>query len=307
MVGAWTDPPSNLAQGMMATQSSTCCGGDASRAVDGNTNGNFNAGSMTATNADANAWWQVDLGTLGSINSVVIWGRTDCCVDRLGDYWVFVSNTPFSSSDTPATLQGRPGVWSSHQSSAPAPFTTFSLPNTLGRYIRVQLAGANYLSLAEVQVFGWWVTPQTNLALSKMATQSSTICGGEASRAVDGNSSGDFWAGSVTVTNADANAWWQVDLGASATVNSIRVWNRTDCCSDRLSDYWVFVSNTPFSASDTPATLQGRADVWSSHQTVAPAPATSISIGGAHGRYLRLQLSGTNYLSLSEVRVMGNW
>jgi hypothetical protein len=306
VVGASTDPPSNLAQGMTATQSSTIFGGDPSRVVDGNTNGNFSAASVSHTNAEANAWWQVDLGALGSISRVVIWGRTDCCGDRLGDYWVFVSNTPFSPSDTSATLQGRSGVWSSHQSSAPAPFATLTLSNTLGRYVRVQLTGTNYLSLAEVQVFGW-VTTQTDLALSKVATQSGTICGGDASRAIDGNTSGDFGAASVSHTDAEANAWWEVDLGASATVSSIVLWNRTDCCSDRLSDYWVFVSNTPFSPGDAPAALQTRPGVWSSHQTGAPAPATSIATGGTHGRYVRVQLSGTNYLSISEVQVMGDW
>jgi hypothetical protein len=160
--------------------------------------------------------------------------------------------------------------------------------------------------LAEVQVFGW-VTTQTDLALSKVATQSSTICGGDASRAIDGNTSGDFGAASVSHTDAEANAWWEVDLGASATVSSIVLWNRTDCCSDRLSDYWVFVSNTPFSPGDAPAALQTRPGVWSSHQTGAPAPATSIATGGTHGRYVRVQLSGTNYLSISEVQVMGDW
>jgi hypothetical protein len=71
----------------------------------------------------------------------------------LNDYWVFVSNTAFQSSDTPATLQGRAGTWSSHQTTIPNP--AFSLAvNTNGRYVRVQLSGTNYLSLAEVQVFG---------------------------------------------------------------------------------------------------------------------------------------------------------
>jgi hypothetical protein len=97
-----------------------------------------------------------------------------------------------------------------------------------------------------------------------------------------------------------------VDLGASATVNSIVIWNRTDGgLGYRLSDYWVFVSNTPFAPSDTPATLQNRAGTWSSHQTVAPSPSTSI-VSNAQGRYVRVQLSGTNYLSLAEVQVFGN-
>ena len=101
----------------------------------------------------------------------------------------------------------------------------------------------------------------TNVAQGKPATQSSTLPGyptAVAASAVDGNTSGNWADGSVTATNLDTNAWWQVDLGSSATVNSVVVWNRTDCCASRLSDYWVFVSNTPFLATDTPATLASR-------------------------------------------------
>jgi hypothetical protein len=119
---------------------------------------------------------------------------------------------------------------------------------------------------------------------------------------MDGNTDGNFFDGSVTATNLDANAWWQMDLGTSTTIGTIVIWNRTDCCTDRLTDYWVFVSDTPFSPYDTPLTLQNRAGTWSSHQTAAPNPSTSIA-AGAHGRYVRVQLSGMNYLSLAEVQL----
>ena len=79
----------------------------------------------------------------------------------------------------------------------------------------------------------------------------------------EGNTDGDYAHSSVTATNLDANAWWQVDLGVSASVTSIVVWNRTDC-----------------------------------HQTVQPTPGTTVS-AGAQGRYVRVQLSGCNYLSLA--------
>ena len=98
---------------------------------------------------------------------------------------------------------------------------------------------------------------------------------------MDGITDGNFYDNSVTHTNADPNAWWQVDLGASTAVSSIVIWNRTDCCGDRLSDYWVFVSDTPFLATDTPATLQGRAGTFSSHQTTAPNPSTTIPVAVA--------------------------
>src|SRR5579872_1797465 len=126
-----------------------------------------------------------------------------------------------------------------------------------------------------------------------------------ASSAVDGKTDGNFSDGSVSHTNDDANAWWEEDLGYSTTVSSIVIWNRTDCCGSRLSDYWVFVSDTPFLSTDTPSTLQNRQGTWSSHQTTQPNPSVSISIPGAQGRYVRVQLSGTNYLSLAEVQVFG--
>jgi len=145
---------SDLAQGKTATQSSTYGPATgAANAVDGNTDGNFNHGSVTHTGLDSTAWWQVDLGTSAAISSITIWNRTDCCPERLNDYWVFVSDTPFGSSDTPATLQNRAGTWSSHQTGYPNPASTITL-NAQGRYLRVQLSGTNYLSLAEVQVFG---------------------------------------------------------------------------------------------------------------------------------------------------------
>ena len=308
----------NLAVGRIATQSSTLSGyasAVAGSAVDGNTDGGFFNGSVTHTNSDANAWWQVDLGASAIIDSVVVWNRTDaCCVSRLADYWVFISDLPFGTSDTPATLQNRPFTYSSHQTSAPMPSTTITTGGAQGRYVRIQLSGTNNLSLAEVQTIGNYVSgpppAATNLAVGKIAGQSSTYIGSPttgAGAAVDGNTDGNFFNSSVTHTNAEANAWWQVDLGASAAVNSITIFNRTDCCGDRLSDYWVFVSDTPFNSSDTPATLQNRANTFSSHQTTAPNPSTSIDTSGAQGRYVRVQLSGTNNLSLAEVQVFGTF
>jgi hypothetical protein len=144
----------------------------------------------------------------------------------------------------------------------------------------------------------------SHLALGKAATQSSTLVPGTAaSLAVDGYTNGSLSAGFVTHTNLEANAWWQVDLGASATVNSIVIWNRSDCCGERLADYWVFVSDVPFGRADTPSTLQSRPGTWSSHQTAAPSPSATIRTGGTKGRYVRVQLNGTNYLSLAEVQV----
>jgi hypothetical protein len=145
------------------------------------------------------------------------------------------------------------------------------------------------------------------VAQGKAASQSSTFPGfatDGAAAAVDGSTDGNFGDGSVTATNLDPNPWWQVDLGASTAVSSVVVWNRTDCCSSRLNDYWVFISDTPFLATDTPTTLQNRAGTFASHQTVAPNPSAIIA-AVAQGRYVRVQLTFANYLSLAEVQVFG--
>ena len=84
-----------------------------------------------------------------------------------------------------------------------------------------------------------------NLALSKTATQSSTYTGhigGSADRAVDGNTDGNYFNGSVTHTNLEQGAWWQVDLGAVYSVRSIEIYNRTDAVPERLSNFYVRVS-----------------------------------------------------------------
>jgi len=311
VITAVNPPGPGLSGGVVVTQSSTLAGypsAVASSAFDGNTDGNFFHSSVTATNFDTNAWWQVDLGDSKPIASVVIWNRTDCCGTRLNDYWLFVSNTPFSASDTPATLQGRAGTFASHQTTAPGPSATILTGSIQGRYVRVQLSGANYLSLAEVQVLSTVVTtPSSNLLAGKPVSQSSTYPGipsAAAASAIDGNTDGNFNNASVTATNFEANPWWQADLGSAAAITSVAIWNRTDCCSSRLADYWIFVSNTPFSDTDTPATLQNRAGTFASHQTTAPGPSTVIPFS-AQGRYLRVQLSTPGYLSLAEVQAFG--
>jgi len=300
----------DLAVNQPATQSSTLVPGatDATKATDGSSDGVYADGSITHTNLDTNAWWQVDLGTSAVVSSINIWNRTDCCGNRLNDYWVFVSTTPFLPTDTPATLQNRANTWSSHQTVQPNPSTTIAVPQSQGRYVRVQLTGANYLSLAEVQVYGFLEGPAVqDLAINKSAAQSSTFSVGvtDASKAIDANTNGNFYAQSVSHTNMDTNAWWEVDLGASAAFSSVVLWNRTDCCENRLSDYWVFISDVPFQPTDTPATLQNRAQTWSSHQTTAPNPNVIINAFGVEGRFVRVQLSGTDYLSLAEAQVFG--
>jgi hypothetical protein len=134
---------SNVAVGQPATQSSTYddpCTGPASKAVDGNTSGNTGDCSFSTTNNEPQDWWQVDLGASYSIQVIDLWNRTDCCGERLSDFDLLVS-----TDGTNWTTFYYPGV---------APTTTSFVINAMVRYVKVQLRGQNYLTLAEVQVWG---------------------------------------------------------------------------------------------------------------------------------------------------------
>jgi hypothetical protein len=130
----------NLAEHRPSTQSSTDFGGDAARAVDGNTDGNFFDNSVTHTSLEAQPWWQVDLGMVTNIGKVILYNRTDCCASRLSNFDILTSN---DGSDWQLALNV-PGT-----ASNPA---VISMSST-GRFVRVRLRGTDYLSLAEVRVF----------------------------------------------------------------------------------------------------------------------------------------------------------
>jgi hypothetical protein len=294
---------SNVAEGKSATQSSTGWGGSADKAVDGNTDGVYANGSVTHTQYNANAWWQVDLGGLYQIDVIEVWNRTDAAQSRLDDFHVFVSDVPFASTDLTTTLNQQ-GIWMRHVEVPGGPQPSVSLAvDTVGRYVRIQLADTDYLSLAEVKVFGYAVSLGSNVAEGKSATQSSTGWGGSADKAVDGNTDGIYTNGSVTHTQYNANAWWQVDLGGPYRIDAIEVWNRTDAAPDRLDDFYVFVSDTPFASTALSETI-GQEGVWSRHVVGAPIPDVLVW-ANAVGRYVRIQLTDTNYLALAEVKVFG--
>jgi len=79
-----------------------------------------------------------------------------------------------------------------------------------------------------------------NKALGKPATQSSEGWGGNPERAVDGNTNGQWGAGTTTHTNG-APSWWEVDLLDTFDITEIVLWNRLDCCSERLTDFTITI------------------------------------------------------------------
>lgn len=139
--------------------------------------------------------------------------------------------------------------------------------------------------------FHWRIyNAPVNLAAGKSTSQSSTGFGGNAARAVDGSADGNWANNSVTHTNFEAQPWWQVDLGASVSIGGVVLFNRTDCCTDRLSDFDILTSDDG---------TEWRIVAG----TTGPAANGQEYSMNTMGRFVRVQLRGSNFLSLAEVQV----
>jgi hypothetical protein len=133
-----------------------------------------------------------------------------------------------------------------------------------GRFVRVSLPDTTqYLQIAEVQVFAG----DANLAKGKPARQSSTGYGGPATFAVDGNTDGVYASKSTTHTNQENSPRWEVDLGASQTIERIAIWRRTDCCPERLRDFTLEILDAD------------RQVIWSRDKQPTPEPSLTFDIG----------------------------
>ncbi len=214
-----------------ATQSTTAFGAPASRANDGNVNGDFGAGSTTHTDDfGVPNNWQVDLGVDRVIDQVIVHNRDGCCPDRLSNYRVSVYDA------VNVEIAGQDFLTQPAGGAQPVNFGGIT-----GRTVRVQQlglnAGGNYTqSLAEVTVLDY--NNYINVAAGKPSAQSTTAFGGSAARANDGDTSGAWGLESVSHTDSPGGAvWWEVDLQGDYAINEISLHARTDCCPDRQGNY----------------------------------------------------------------------
>ncbi|MGH0034101.1 MAG: discoidin domain-containing protein [Myxococcota bacterium] len=164
------------------------------------------------------------------------------------------------------------------------------------------------LTLAAVS----WAAPadaQTNVAPGGVATQSSDwIHGGvpaSADRAIDGNTNGNFGALSVSHTaggEADPSPFWELDLGADHQIDEIVLWNRTDCCAERLYLFTVRIA-------DDAGNVTSLGKVFNPPAEVDYRPA--LPDGGVVGRFVRIDFDfdpanpTQRYAAFAEVQVFG--
>lgn len=185
----------------------------------------------------------------------------------------------------------------------------FDVADSEAQYVRIIGNGNNlnnWNSITEVEISKVEITPLEieNLSLGKETSQSSTGYEGLSSRVVDGDTSGNWSSGTLSHTLNEYQPWLQVDLGDVSYIAQVDLYNRTDsCCSDRLANFYLLVSDSPFESEDLNETLTHAGVDSFYYEQVAPSKVT-VDVNST-GRYVRIQLVDTNALSLAEVEVIG--
>ncbi|XP_072033347.1 uncharacterized protein [Amphiura filiformis] len=128
-------------------QSSTYPKGDAKKAIDGNTAGNWNQMSCSHTQNNKGAWWVVDISKKVCVGKVVIYNRKDCCKERLANAVVRLGpNKKGAARKNPEC-----GVIKASDIDGSSVLEVTC--NMKGRYLSVNLPGKNYLQLCEVEAY----------------------------------------------------------------------------------------------------------------------------------------------------------
>ena len=136
---------------------------------------------------------------------------------------------------------------------------------------------------------------QANITLFGVASQSSTNNGGVASHAIDDN------VESITETSGnDVETWWKLDLRTVSSIAEVVIYNRGDCCSDRILGFhlliWYEGEVVYSSENEDPDESSTIKDIYSFSLTgVKRADEVKILIPGAN-----------KVLSIAEVQVYGS-
>ncbi|XP_037640569.1 uncharacterized protein LOC119496950 [Sebastes umbrosus] len=269
--------------------------GAADSAIDGNRESNFHSGSCTHTDEETNPWWRVDLLESYIVTSVIITNRGDCCQQRLNGAEVHIGNLLQDN--------GAANPVCALITSIPAGDTVeFQCSGGMdGRYVTIVVPGREeYLTLCEVEVYGYRLPTGVNLALQGEASQSSVYFGADASRAINGKKNTCIWGDeSLSITNEELNPWWRLDLHKTHKVFSVKITNRAEDAPERINGAEIRIGDDLVNHVSNP-----RCALITSIQ--AGATVEFQCSGGMDGRYVTVVIPGREeLLTLCEVEVYG--
>jgi hypothetical protein len=294
----------NVAQCKPARQSSTMATrtnntisvGVAGRAVDGHD-------SMSHTECEKNPWWEVNLLSMREISEVILHNRQDCCYGRLNGALIELID---DAGTVVASAQHNPGADGLIRFSWVAKFNDASAS-------RVKVSTSHedeqceFLNLADVEVISTCLEDDAcltlqdciygNVAQCKPARQISTMEGSVANNAVNGRDA-------LSHTMCEERPWWEVDLLGQYHVGEVVIFNRIDCCAERLSGVIVELldhdGNSLAGVQHDPATMGVITDKWiATFDHLDFFMTSKVRISQMHPQ-------GTcDFLNMADVQVMG--
>jgi phage tail protein X len=249
-------------------------------------NGNTQELLCAHTNTFSNDWMMIDLEQTAFINHVRIFNRVGgCCDHRINNFQIRVGySSTFSNNPACAAGEG----WFSGSKN-------FSCVLS-GRYLSIQQFNTEAMNLAELEVYG---RKTSNLARACSAGNCPVTGTSDYGtdwalwRAVDGITS-SYGAHTLSMSND----WIMIDMQQTVFVAMVRIYNRQDCCQDRINNFQIRVGDSGTSAgSSNPACASNQP--WFSN------PNNKDFICVLSGRYVTLQQFNSQWMNVAEVEVYG--
>jgi len=298
---------------------------DCGKAVDGSIANNMNlSGSSgvkvypcTEAGPSGKPWWFVDLQDEFKVSHVEVWGaegRTDQLSNfqvRVGDVKPEDGKIDKNRACSGNTNDGKQDAQTFNMKDPERPTQVVDCNSEPGTFVSINLpaaSGKQTMALCEVKVYGTVTKAnKQNLALMMPTKQADVAYGGASDRAVDGNTETAFGKGSCTHTKKTKNPWWYVDLQKDAAVSRVMVWNRSDCCGDKLNDFQVRVLDKDIDMTKpeewTDASVCGGKNKVDARETGPKV----VNCEKKEGRFVAIDLMKTEYLVLCEVKVHGEY
>uniref|UniRef100_A0A1I8JGN9 FTP domain-containing protein n=1 Tax=Macrostomum lignano TaxID=282301 RepID=A0A1I8JGN9_9PLAT len=254
-------------------QTSTGWNGVCKRAMDGNKSQSYWKHSCSHTKSPS-GFWQGSFTRPARIKEVVIYNRLDCCSNRLNNFDIIVDGQ----------------VCARHRSS-----TFFSVKrfkcDKVGQNVIIRTNLKKWLTLCEVEVFGEYIKQKKRADMLPLShcSQSSVGWSGVCSRAIDGNTNQYYWGYSCTHTKLQ-KGWWMAKTQKLAHIKEIKIFNRLDCCSNRLTNFVV--------------TVDGHACASYNSRSVFKVKTFRCN---RVGRIVKIFSRKRTYLTLCEVQVFGTY
>jgi alpha-L-fucosidase len=152
------------ANGGVAAQDSTAFGAPASRANDGNRDGDFfgeaTDNSVSHDDGSIAGWLEVQMPASHVLNQVDVWNRTDGNLEqRLTPFEVQIFLGPTMVYTTGAMAYVQTVFIPDAEGGPGASGMVIPIPNVLGDRVRVQKDDVNFLHLAELEAYGPLIAP----------------------------------------------------------------------------------------------------------------------------------------------------